>query len=423
MPTRACTYLYGRTAGDIKPGLEVMEALLEDIDHPHRKLAVVHVAGTNGKGSVCAMIEAVLRASGFRTGMFTSPHLVDFSERYRINGEPIPPPKLDGYILSMEEAADRACKAHGLRRATFFEISTGIAFQYFADEAIDIALIEVGMGGRWDATNVVIPLLSVITRIGIDHTEFLGDTLAEIANEKAGIIKPGRAVISAPQEAEAMAVLEAVSEPIIHSAEAVSIARIGAPQKLKIETPSRNLPPISLPLLGACQRENCAVAVSALETLADMLHFKPEFKKGLEQVTWSARFARVSDEPPVVLDSAHNLCGARALVETLNEIYPGYQAGFILGFLTDKDAAGFAYGIKSVLTAAWTIPLDAPRGTTAEESAAKVRAAGAEAHPETVAGAWKAAQIWAANAPRRVIVVAGSLRITEVLVRAGCVSP
>lgn len=408
--------LFKRTTMGIKPGLEVIAALLEALGNPHRKLAVIHVAGTNGKGSVCAMLESVLRASGFRTGLYTSPHLVDFSERFLLNGLRIPAATLERYIQLMETTADRVAAETGLRPATFFEISTAIAFQYFADEAVDFAVIETGMGGRWDATNVVIPLVSVITRIDIDHTNFLGDTIEKIAAEKAGIIKPGRPVVSAPQSASVMAELRKPGETIIQSSEAVSVVRVGSPQKLKIETHSRNLPPIHLPLLGEIQRENCAAAVAALEVLADLIDFEPNFKKGLESVEWAARFQTLQTNPLVILDGAHNPSAARALAKTLKEVYPKHQVGFIFGFLNDKDSVEFLRAIKPCVSKAWTIPVSAAeRGTTAEQSAAQARLAGIDAVPETVCNAWNAAREWAAAEPDRLVVIAGSLYLKQML--------
>ncbi|WP_372846136.1 folylpolyglutamate synthase/dihydrofolate synthase family protein [Pontiella sp.] len=410
--------LFDRTTAGIKPGLDVISALLDALGNPHRRLAVIHVAGTNGKGSVCAMLESVLRASGFKTGLYTSPHLVDFSERFRINGERIPEQTLNGYIELMERKADETEQATGLRAATFFEISTAIAFQYFADEGVEVAIIETGMGGRWDATNVVIPLLSVITPIDIDHTNFLGNTIEAIAAEKAGIIKPGRPVVSAPQCEAAMAQLQKAGEPVIRSSEAVSVAKVGEPQKLKIETHSRNLPPINLPLLGECQRQNCAVAVAALEVLADMLDAELAFKKGLEAVEWAARFQTWSADPLVILDGAHNPSASRALVKTLKELYPHKQIGFILGFLGDKDAVEFLRELKPLVSRAWTIPIDAPRGTTAEQAAAQCRVAGIDAEPSTVAEAWAAATKWASG-PDRLVVVTGSLYMKQMLQAVG----
>ncbi len=406
--------LFQRTTQGIKPGLDVITALLEALGNPHRKLAVIHVAGTNGKGSVCAMLESVLRASGFKTGLYTSPHMIDFSERFRVNGIELPEDRLDGYIRQMEKTADEVEVSSGLRGATFFEISTAIAFQYFADEGVDIAIIETGMGGRWDATNVVIPLVSVITHIDIDHTNFLGDTIVQIAAEKAGIIKPGRPVVSAPQSDAVMAVLQKAGERIICSSEAVSVVKVGNPQKLKIETHARNLPPVNLPLLGECQRENCAVVVTALEVLADMLDFEPEFKKGLESAQWAARFQIIGNDPLMILDGAHNPSAARALIRTLKENYPKHQVGFILGFLDDKDSVEFLRILKPLVSKAWTIAIDAPRDTTAEHAAAQARVAGIDATPAEVSVAWNAAREWASESDR-LVVIAGSLYLKQML--------
>jgi dihydrofolate synthase/folylpolyglutamate synthase len=276
------------------------------------------------------------------------------------------------------------------------------------------------MGGRWDATNVVIPLMSVITHIDIDHTDFLGTCIEEIAAEKAGIIKPGRPVIAAPQPERVMDELRKPGSPIIEISEAVTIAKVGSPQKLRIETHSRNLPPINLPLLGECQRENCAVAVAALEILAAMLDIEPEFKKGLESVEWGARFQLLGTDPLVILDGAHNPSAARALSKTLREQYPEYQIGFILGFLNDKDTVEFLREIKPLVASAWTIPVDAPRGASADESASQATVAGMTAIPESVSNAWITAREWARAEPGRLICITGSLYLKQMLNDAGC---
>ena len=405
--TRAEKALFARTTQGIKPGLEVITDLLQALENPHQQLAVIHVAGTNGKGSVCAMLESVLRASGFKTGLYTSPHLIDFSERFRVNGVPIAGKKLDHYIESIDATASTL---EG-RPATFFEISTAIAFQYFADEAVDVAIIETGMGGRWDATNVIVPLVSVITHIDIDHTNFLGDTLEEIAGEKAGIIKPGRPAISAPQSEAVMKVLGEVDDV----SNLVSVVKIESPQKLKIETHSRTLPPINLPLLGACQRENCAVAIATLEVLSDMLDFEPEFKRGLESVEWGARFQTLETDPLMILDGAHNPSAGRALVKTLKELYPKHQVGFVFGFLDDKESVEFLREIKPLVSKAWTIPIDAPRGTTAEHSASQAQVAGIQAIPIAVSKVWNSAREWAGAEPDRLVVITGSLYLKQAL--------
>lgn len=406
--------LFKRTTAGIKPGLEVITALLETLENPHHNLAVIHVAGTNGKGSVCAMIESVLRASGFKTGLYTSPHLINFSERFRINGKEISEEQLNDYIQTLENAADETEAETGLRGATFFEISTALAFQYFADEKVDIAIIETGMGGRWDATNVVLPLISVITHIDIDHTNFLGDTIEQIASEKAGIIKPGRPVVSAPQSEAAMNELEKAGVPIMGSAEAVAVNKAGNPQKLKIETHSQNLPTINLPLLGECQRENCGVAVAALEVFADIVGVELQYKKGLESVEWGARFQTLVTDPMIILDGAHNPSAGRALAKTLKELYPKKQIGFIFGFLDDKESIEFLREIKPLVSNAWTVGIDAPRGTTAEEAALQCTVAQIDAEPAEVPGVWKSARAWA-SMPDRLIVVTGSLYLKQTL--------
>lgn len=407
--------LFRRTTAGIKPGLEVITAVLEALGDPQRQLAVIHVAGTNGKGSVCAMLESVLRASGFKTGLYTSPHLVDFSERFRINGEQISPEKLDAYMDRLEKTADAVEASSGLRGATFFEISTAIAFQYFADEGVQIAIIETGMGGRWDATNVVIPLLSVITHIDIDHTNFLGDSIESIAAEKAGIIKPGRPVISAPQADAVLQVLGKEGQPVILSSDAVSVNKIGPPQKIKIETHCRNLPPIDLPLLGECQRENCAVAVAALEVLSDLLGIEAEFKKGLESVQWSARFQRIQSGPDIILDGAHNPSAGRALARTLKEVYPAHEIGFVFGFLGDKEIVEFLRELKPLVRKAWGVGIDAPRGTSAEAAVIQCGVAGIHAEAGSSTRVLAEASAWASESSNRVVVVTGSLYLKQAL--------
>jgi dihydrofolate synthase/folylpolyglutamate synthase len=255
----------------------------------------------------------------------------------------------------------------------------------------------------------------VITHIDIDHTNYLGDTIEAIASEKAGIIKPGRPAISAPQSEAVMRILGSVDE----ASSLVAVAKTAAPQKLKIETPSRNLPPINLPLLGECQRENCALAVATLEILADMLDFEPAFKKGLESVEWGARFQTLETDPPVILDGAHNPSAARALVKTLKELYPRQQVGFIFGFLDDKETVEFLREIKPLVSKAWTIPIDAPRGTTAEATAEQARVAGIEAVPASVSKVWNSAREWAVADPGRIVVATGSLYLKQMLRGAG----
>ncbi|MFL2876787.1 MAG: bifunctional folylpolyglutamate synthase/dihydrofolate synthase [Pontiellaceae bacterium] len=411
--------LFRRTADGIQPSLEVMEALVQTLDHPERSFALVHVAGTNGKGSVCAMIESVLRASGLKTGLYTSPHLISFQERFRINGVSISDKKLNRYILALEAHSDAACEELSLRRATFFELSTLIAFQFFADEQVDVAIIETGMGGRWDATNVVYPLCSVITKIGIDHTDFLGDTLEAIAGEKAGIIKSGRPVISAPQESDVRTVLDAVGEPIRYSDESVGVRFMAAPQRLKVESQERSLPAFELPLLGAAQRENVAVAVTALEVLSEILSIELAFVEGLEQVRWPGRLMEVSSHPSIWLDGSHNPQGGAVLAENLKACFPDRNISFIVGFLEDKDVVGYVRTWHKMAHRVWAVPLPCLRGLSAEETAQRVYMGGVHAEACSLQGAWQAAAVWAKAEADRMVVVCGSLYLMEACVEEG----
>lgn len=418
---QAVDKLFERTANGIRPGLEIIEALLAELGNPHQQLAVIHVAGTNGKGSTCAMIESVLRHSGFKTGFYSSPHLISFSERFRVNGAIIGDTALHEYIARVEQAAD-AVEGYGLRAATFFEISTAIAFLYFADQAVDVAVIETGLGGTWDATNVVIPVVSVITHIDIDHTEYLGDTFEEIALEKAGIIKAGRMAVTAPQTDEVVSVLQhkatVVDAPLVMSAESVGIRileRSPEGQKLKIETQNRSVPPFWLPLVGAFQCENVALAVAAVELLSDIVDFDPAFKNGLEQVEWGARFECLADDPVIILDGSHNPSGARALLGALKENYSKSQIGFIFGFLGDKDVEGYLNVLRSVITRAWTVSLGGLRGASAENIAATAGRIGVTAVPVAILDAFSQAKAWAQEEPLRIICICGSLHLKQAL--------
>ena len=415
--------LYRRTADGIKPGLEVINTLLDELDTPHHKFVSIHVAGTNGKGSVCAMIESVLRVSGFKTGLFTSPHLINFSERYRVNGKSISSKKLNRYILQLDKLADQISNKKELRRATFFELSTLIAFQYFADEKVDIAIIETGMGGRLDATNVLYPLLSVVTPISMDHTEFLGNSLKDIAFEKAGILKQGRPAISSDQPLDVKNVLQSKHQDIHFVNEHIFLQKVGRPQKLKIETPARSLPPINLSLLGPVQRDNAALAVGALEQVADILHFEPNFKMGLENVEWPGRFMEVSENPKIIYDGAHNPASATALKETIKDCYPDYEVSFIFGFLEDKDISNFCKNLKSIVSEAWTVSLDCHRGLNAELSTQYASIGGVKTEPLELIEAYEKAKNWAGVlGTNRIIIITGSLYLAELCVSDGIFS-
>jgi dihydrofolate synthase/folylpolyglutamate synthase len=297
----------------IKLGLANTRLLLEGLEDPQDSLSFFHVAGTNGKGSVCAMLDALLRGAGLRTGLYTSPHLVDFRERIRVDGEKI----------SREAVADGLTKIREIsadwdRQPTFFEITTVLAIAYFAAQGCRAVVLETGMGGRLDATNAVTPAVSVLTAIALDHRQWLGNTIAEIAHEKAGIIKPGVPVVSAPQDASAAEVLEGQA------------ARLGSPLEFVTE-PLENVP---VRLRGSHQKLNAALAVTAVARAGVALD-DATVREALANVRWAGRFQIVDHR--IVLDGAHNPHAAVNLVANWREHFGQERPVVIMGALEDKD--------------------------------------------------------------------------------------
>ncbi|MCB1091639.1 MAG: bifunctional folylpolyglutamate synthase/dihydrofolate synthase, partial [Verrucomicrobiae bacterium] len=317
----AIDWLYGTQLFGIKLGLDPVRRLLRELgldpDRPGCK--VLHVAGTNGKGSVCAMSDAILRAQGGRTGLFTSPHLVTFRERIRVDGRMIPEAFVaEGLTRIRGLVAD--WEAH----PTFFEITLALAMAYFAAEGCEAIVLETGMGGRLDATNAITSDVAVITSIGLDHTHILGSTIAAIAGEKAGIIKASRPVLSAIQPEEAAAVIEAAA------------ASAGAPLRW---VGADEAPAGSLALAGTHQRANAALAVAAVTTLLSGEVSEEAIASGLSRVDWPARFQRL-EGGRVIIDGAHNAHAAAVLVGTwLTEYGKATRATVIFGGVANKDTA------------------------------------------------------------------------------------
>lgn len=318
--------------------------LLERMDNPHRRPGIVHVAGTKGKGSTAAMIEAILRAAGHATGFYSSPHLHSFCERIRLDGEPVSPSTFAELTASVwpHHLANAADPEAG--PATLFEFLTTMAFRCFADSDADFSVIEVGLGGRLDATNVVAPAVSVITPVSLDHTAILGDTIAEIAADKAGIIKPGVPVVVAPQFPDAMAAIKdaatAQSAPLIPIADAASwkVGSVSAAgQDITIRT-DRDTYHLLLPLLGDFQCSNAAVAVTAVETLADAGYAirREAIVSGLSSVQWPARLEVLRRNPLIVADGAHNDHSVDTVLATLKSSIPHQELTIVAGFSRDK---------------------------------------------------------------------------------------
>lgn len=333
----------------MKLTLDRIEAILDLLGHPERRLRAVHVAGTNGKGSAVAMIDAILRAAGFHTGRYTSPHLVDFRERVALDGRAAAPEILAAAFSRVWSAIDRVAPGSA-GHPTQFEAGTALAFLVLAEAAVDLSLIEVGLGGRYDTTNVLDPLTSVVTHIALDHTDRLGPDLRSIAAEKAGIIKPGRPVAVASQEAEALRVIMAEAarqkSPVylVGRDLAYELARAGEDGTFCRFHGKRDYGEVRVNLLGAHQAQNAAVAVAAVEALVDQGFDIPEdaVRRGLDEAVWPGRLEVVRRAPRMVLDGAHNPDGLAALVTALRAVFHREKVDFLVGITGDRPVAEMA---------------------------------------------------------------------------------
>ncbi|MDD8026278.1 MAG: bifunctional folylpolyglutamate synthase/dihydrofolate synthase [Acidobacteriota bacterium] len=346
-PSEVRAYLRALERFGIKLGLDNIRVLLHALGDPHLAFPSIHVAGTNGKGSVCAMLDAVLRADGRRTGLYTSPHLVDVRERIRVGGRMIGRAELGRLLGRIRGAIDGLLEAGRLdAHPTFFEVLTTLAFLHFANRKVDIAILEVGLGGRFDATNVVTPLVSAITSIALDHREHLGGSLAAIAGEKAGIIKPGVPVVCGPERGAARAVikaraaeLQAPFRPVFGRGRELLAAR--TPSGLAFRYASEGDVYEFVPgLRGEHQGVNAATAIAVLREL-DRLGRGPTRRavmKGLTSVRWEGRLEVVGRRPAVFLDGAHNEEGARAVARFIRDEIRG-RGRFILVFAMMRDKA------------------------------------------------------------------------------------
>jgi dihydrofolate synthase/folylpolyglutamate synthase len=358
-------------------GLERIEALLSALGRPEAGLRIVHVGGTNGKGSVAALAATILQAAGLRTGLYTSPHLLDVTERIRIDGRPVPPAGLARHAERLGPALDAGA-------ATFFEAMTAVALATFAEARVDAAVLEVGLGGRWDATNVGPPGVSVITRIDYDHQEFLGRELAEIAGEKAAILRGGVA-LSAPQAPEALAVIEArcraVAAPLRLAGRELHVETLSSDlrgHRLRLRGPGWAYDDLRLALPGLYQPGNGLLAVAAVREFAAATGAavpEPAVRAGCRAVRWPGRFQVVPGapgRPTIVLDGAHNPGGAAALAASLRHHFPGQRLALVLGISADKDRAGMLKALAPLAARLYLAPAAHPRATPPAQLAAEV---------------------------------------------------
>jgi len=343
-------YLYGLQKHGIKLALSTSTRLMNCLGNPHLKFRSIHIAGTNGKGSTAAFLAQILHEEGYRVGLYTSPHLISFTERIRINGIPIDEATLIRLVGQIQDScSSESSSGSESFQPTFFEVTTALAFTYFAEKQVDIAVVEVGMGGRLDATNVITPLVSIITTIALEHQEFLGETLKKIAREKAGIIKSGIPVVIGAVPPEAAKVLEqeaaARNAPVVRLYDAVQ-PLFPCPENRQLFTyngRSCTYPMLRVTMLGRHQVENACLALAALECMqqAGIVVHEKAVRQGLERTLWEGRMERVSQTPDIYLDGAHNPAGAKRLAETLRDLKSSYQRIFlIIGVLKDKDYQG-----------------------------------------------------------------------------------
>lgn len=351
--------------------LERMEAFAELLGNPHKAYPTLHVAGTKGKGSVSALCASALRAAGYKVGLYTSPQLNDFRERIRIDGEMISEFQFAAIVEQIKPVVP------DLPGITSYEIQTMLGFLYFAQQQVDIAVVEVGLGGRLDSTNIVTPLVSVITSISYDHTNILGDTLTQIASEKGGIIKPGIPLVSSPQQAEARHVLQQIAnerhalltlvgKDIIYQKIQDSLEG----QSVQVEVDGE-CSEFEIPLLGEHQVENAVTAFTALQVLVDQgwqlsLH---DIQHGFADVDWPGRFEVVHKSPFVVLDGAHNRDSAARLKQAIDTYFPDTCVVLVYGASKDKDIPAMFEELLPYIHTLLPVQADHPRAISADELA------------------------------------------------------
>lgn len=377
----ALEYIHGVSNFFCKPGLDRIKALCEGLGNPQNELKFIHVGGTNGKGSVSSMLSSVLFEAGYKVGLYTSPYVLEFNERMRVNGRNIPRDTLARLTEKVSLVAEKMAD-----RPTEFELITAIAFEYFKEECCHIVVLEVGMGGRLDATNIIEkPLLSIITGIALDHTAFLGNTVEEIATEKAGIIKENSVALWGGEDTAARAVIEA------ETTKKQSILCKTDYSKLKIKSCDldgtvfgyRARKELKITLLGSYQPRNAAIVLDAIDNLSGVgLKVSEEaIRQGLMKAKWPARFEIISRQPMIIFDGAHNPQGVDAATESIRGYFGDERVIIISGVLKDKDYMHISKSIAEVADSVYTITPNNPRALAAREYADVITSLGVDAHP------------------------------------------
>ena len=373
--------LYRLRRFGMRPGLETIRALLKALGDPQRAFRAVHVAGSKGKGSTAAMTAAILTASGRRTGLFTSPHLVSFRERIRVDGEPISPAQVVDGFHRVTEAAERAEREGAIDRSpTFFEYTTALGFLTFASAGVEAAVVEVGIGGRLDATNVLDAPVAVLTTIELEHTEILGPTILEIAREKSGILQAGQhalfGILPPAARAEADRKAYAAGIPAWHLGEEIVVeGRELSPkgQRFAVQLPHRRIEKLGIPLHGNFQPGNAALAVAAADRFVSAVGSKlsdTAIRSGLRKVAWRGRLERIDSDPELFVDVAHTPESARALAQSLAEIVPfapPEESAVLFGCLADKRVEEILEALSPLAHTVVVVPVASSRSAAPEE--------------------------------------------------------
>ncbi len=349
-------YLESLQPKDFRMELQQMADACHILDNPENSFPCVHIGGTNGKGSTSAFLADILKGNGYKVGLLTSPHLIDVRERIQINRQIVPKEELTRIVGEIKS------KLPDERMLSFFEMITLAAFVYFRDSDVDIAVIETGLGGRLDATNVVTPLVSVITSISFDHTQHLGSTIAEITREKCGIIKRGIPTVVAYQPKEAMEVIRHACD------DAGSPLCLTSPEDVSD----------NLGLAGEHQRQNAACAVEAAQILSQCGFKIANVEKSLAATKWPGRIETVKDSPRVILDAAHNVAGAESLAAYVREKLPKEKSVLVLGVLADKDVSGIIRPLAPLFREVVCVRAPSPRAASPKDIAAVARSSGAK---------------------------------------------
>jgi dihydrofolate synthase/folylpolyglutamate synthase len=419
-----------------------MRVLLAALDHPERRFPSVLIAGTNGKGSTAATLASILRASGLKTGLYTSPHLVRINERIRVNGKEISDDDFAALQGEVDEVAEKLVEQTELPwHPSFFEMMTAIAFEHFAREKVDLAVLEVGMGGRLDATNVVEPLVSVITDISLDHQKFLGDTVGEIAREKVGIIRPGGVVVTLPQQPEANDVIgNTILDLAARAVNAVPYVPPVSPGSTRYLVPGNGQGKpgfvyryplavlgeeilVETPLVGRHQLRNVALAIAAAVELKQQGFSgitAKSIERGIRETRWPGRFQVIAarpDRPEMVIDVAHNPAGAWALRSALSEQYEDRPLIFVFGAMRDKAISEMAEILFPLAERVIATRPENPRAASAEEIRQATARTGAEIEAlEDVERAVERARALAK--PGTVVVITGSIYLVGEVMRS-----